>query len=220
MDAIEFYKIKYSHRLFNFHQLMYSPKIIRDGIKFMDIQDANEIFDIIKASRENRIYLAQIADLKKQREEFINRFAIPRGLEKKEYKKILADTQTKIDDLKEKVRLMDPDDRIFVEMELDDYIDKKAKINKILELHEGYGELNIAKAKEYDIEQLIEFRGGFAKRCPNHSPDKDQDTPSLYHKNNTNFCYCFVCNQKFDSIDIFQKLNGVDFNTAVRSLSK
>ncbi len=113
------------------------------------------------------------------------------------------------------MRRLGPDDNMLADIEREDYVIKKAKINKILKLHDKFGTMSIKKAKEYPIEQLIEFNsGGFAK-CPNHS-DK---TPSLKWYPKRNKAHCFSCSGDFDSIDIYQKIYNVDFNEAVKKLS-
>lgn len=149
------------------------------------------------------------------------RFDIPKGLDKKEYQKLDKQIKDKATEILNQLRsTRGEENRIFLEINLEDYNQMRVKIKKIIQyLGTDKKELNIAKAKLFSIEQLIEFRGDFAKRCPNHSPDKDQSTPSLKYYRDTNTCYCFVCNQKFDAIDIYQKLNNVSLLEAVKALS-
>lgn len=144
-----------------------------------------------------------------------NRFNIPQGLTKKELKVLLKETQDKINDCLKRMRELGPDNNILADIEREDYVLKKAKINKILKLHDNFGTQSISKAKEYPIEQLIEFNNaGFAK-CIDH----DERTPSLKFYPRRNKAHCFSCSGDFDSIDIYQKLNNVDFSTAVKALS-
>jgi hypothetical protein len=70
----------------------------------------------------------------------------------------------------------------------------------------------IARAKEYPIENLISVnRMGFAL-CPFHG-DKN---PSLYTKNN--FYHCFSCKEHGDVIDYVMKINNKTFMEAVKLL--
>jgi hypothetical protein len=78
----------------------------------------------------------------------------------------------------------------------------------------GFGDAEIARAKEYPIDELIEFRNKNA-RCPFHNDSH----ASLYYYQKNNNAYCFgACGRSFDSIDIYQMLNGVDFISAVKAL--
>jgi len=69
----------------------------------------------------------------------------------------------------------------------------------------------IERAKYYPIEDLIEARLGMAL-CIFH----EDHSPSMYVKNN--FAHCFSCGKTADTIDVYKKLHGVDFITAVRAL--
>lgn len=211
---LQFYKIKDFSLPHNFLE-MYTPKIIREGIRFLGIEDANEIFNILKSCKDNRNYLAQVADINKKRAEFLNRFAIPRGLDKKQYQEILKETQKRIDDIQERERHLDFDEKFFLSMEREDYIAKKLKIKKILEMHEGYGTGNLEKAKEFPIEQLLEFKGGFCN-CPFHGPEKT-NSAKLYKERNK--IHCFGCGIDADSLDVYMKINNVSLSEAIKKLS-
>ncbi len=69
----------------------------------------------------------------------------------------------------------------------------------------------IEQAKRYPICQLIKCRKNMAL-CINH----DERRPSMSVKNNK--AHCFSCGWSGDSIDVYMKINGADFKTAVRSL--
>lgn len=146
-----------------------------------------------------------------------NRFAIPKGLTKKELKELLKNTQTKIDECLIRMRAIGPGDNILADIEREDYVDKKKRIKKILELHNDFGtEVNITKAKSYPIENLLEFNSGGFVSCPFHGPEK---TPSAKWYPQRNKIHCFGCSIDADSIDVYQQINNVDFLTAVKALS-
>lgn len=186
----------------------------KKGIEDLGIIDANEIFDIINSSEISRTYMAQLADEEKRRQEFINRFVIPRGLKKKEYEALKKETQKRIDELQQRER---DGGSMLITLEREDYIAKKLKLKKILDFYKspkGKEVLDIEKAKSFPIEQLLEFKGGFTK-CPFH---EDKNPSAKYYKK-TNRIHCFVCNQGHDAIDIYQKINNVNFNEAVKRLT-
>jgi hypothetical protein len=69
----------------------------------------------------------------------------------------------------------------------------------------------IARAKEYPIEDIIEVKRKFAK-CISH----DERTPSMSIKNNR--AYCFGCNWKGSSIDVYMKVHDCSFVEAVTNM--
>lgn len=72
---------------------------------------------------------------------------------------------------------------------------------------------DIARAKEYPIENLVEVNSaGFAK-CINHNDEH----PSMYCKGN--FAYCFSCGYTADPIKLAMDINGWSFIETVRRLS-
>jgi len=71
---------------------------------------------------------------------------------------------------------------------------------------------DIAEAKEYPIENLINVDSKGFGLCPFHEDKK----PSFYTKNN--YGYCFSCHESADVIKIYQRINRCDFVTAVKSL--
>jgi len=74
---------------------------------------------------------------------------------------------------------------------------------------------DIDRAKEYPIDQLIDFVGGFAP-CIFHN----EKTGSMKFYPSTNSTYCFGCHKAADAITIYRTLNNCDFRTAVRNLLK
>lgn len=72
---------------------------------------------------------------------------------------------------------------------------------------------DIARAKDYPVDQLITFTKG--KALAFCHPDK---TPSLSHNRAKNFCHCFVCNKTFNAIDILIYRDNMPFIQAVKSL--
>ena len=80
----------------------------------------------------------------------------------------------------------------------------------------GISDIDIARAKEFPITDLISFKGKTAI-CPFHN----EDHSSLYYYADKNICHCFgACSKSFDSIDVYMGLNpGVDFISAVKFLA-
>jgi len=70
----------------------------------------------------------------------------------------------------------------------------------------------IERAREYPLDAIIEVnRRGYAL-CVAH-PDKN---PSMWTKGN--YAHCFSCGYTGDPIDVWMKVNGVDFKTAVKGM--
>lgn len=192
---------------------MYTTKILKDGIEFLGINDREIIQSIFKSNYENRFWLLEQEIKKQNKELYNNRFKIPKGLKKKEYNILLKQTQNKIDEYKDIVRKNPA--RVMSQLELEDYIEKKKQLKLIIELYsKPKGEINIDKAKQYPIDQLLEFKGGFT-RCIFH----EEKTGSMKYYKDKNRVHCFSCNQGWDAIDIYQKLNNVEFTEAVKRLS-
>lgn len=73
---------------------------------------------------------------------------------------------------------------------------------------------DIAKAKAYPIEQLVEIRRK-TTRCLWH----DDNNPSMHYYEKTNTLYCFVCQKSADTIEVVCKLDDCSFVDAVRKLN-
>jgi hypothetical protein len=72
----------------------------------------------------------------------------------------------------------------------------------------------VEQARQVPIADLVEFnRAGFAL-CLWHT----EKTPSMKLLKD-NKVRCFSCNQTWDSIDVYRKINGKTFEEAVRELS-
>ena len=71
----------------------------------------------------------------------------------------------------------------------------------------------IERARQYPIENLIESKRGMA-RCISGS--HDDRNPSMDVRNN--FAYCYACGFRADAIEVYQKIHGVKFPEAVKSL--
>jgi hypothetical protein len=188
---------------------------IQEGIEYLGITNSYEIFAIGEACRENLEWIEH----KKRYEEWKNRFKVPRDLNKSELNKLLKETQATIDYLLQFNRKQNS--KIYINIIKDDWIEKKKLIKKRLDNLTKFGAknkeevgLNIEKAKQFPIEELLEFNKGGFTSCPYH-PER---TPSAKWYPQRNKIHCFSCNGDFDPIDIYQKLNNVSFNQAVRAL--
>ena len=74
--------------------------------------------------------------------------------------------------------------------------------------------LDVAKAKQFPISQLIQIRGNTAK-CIWHN----EKTGSLHYYPKTNTVHCFgACGESHDVIDVYMKLNNCTFREAVLKL--
>lgn len=81
-------------------------------------------------------------------------------------------------------------------------------------LKEDLGDITpgmIEQAKTYPLKALIESKGDMA-RCINH-PERN---PSMSIKRN--HAHCFACGWNGDAIDVYRKIHGCDFKTAVLAL--
>ena len=71
----------------------------------------------------------------------------------------------------------------------------------------------VAKAKEFPIDQLIDFTQHVAC-CIFHT----EDTPSMHYYSKDNHVHCFGCNKGGDAIDVYMELNNTNFLDSVRIL--
>lgn len=75
--------------------------------------------------------------------------------------------------------------------------------------------VNIDKAKQFPITEMISFNNaGFAK-CIWHN----EKSASLKYYPKTNTVHCFGCHESGDSIKVYRQLNGSSFTEAVKKLS-
>jgi len=93
--------------------------------------------------------------------------------------------------------------------------EQKIKRNSFFLSNKPKGNLNVERAKEFPIDELIEFRKNIGKClwCD------DCDGDDLYYYRKTNRVYCFACNKSADSIDVCMKLTGFSFVDAVKKLT-
>lgn len=78
----------------------------------------------------------------------------------------------------------------------------------------GVTPMEIARAKDHPITNLVEFKRGVAC-CFAHN----EKTPSLHYYPKNNTCHCFgACGKSFDAIDVYRHLYKCSFVEAVRNL--
>ena len=77
----------------------------------------------------------------------------------------------------------------------------------------GVTPLEIVRAKEYDVRNLIDFKH-YNACCIFHT----EDTPSLHYYEQSNSVHCFGCGKSADAIDVYRQLNNCSFVEAVRKL--
>lgn len=95
----------------------------------------------------------------------------------------------------------------------DSYIKENSKIKKEYKPDENITD-DIARAKQYPIENLLDFKHKKTK-CLWHN----DSNPSLTLFKDTNTCYCFACNKVADSIEVVRKQMNVSFKDAVKWLN-
>ena len=131
----------------------------------------------------------------------------------------------RIKDLLEQMTLWDK----YVDGEINDtpYSDFWGCFDEIIALKNSLKKVRLLKedhitdemkeiAKEYPINQLIEFQNGVAL-CFNHS----EKTPSLHYYAKNNRAHCFGgCDLSFDPIDVLIIRDGFTFKEAVKELNR
>lgn len=207
---------------------MYTKDNIQQGVEWLGITNCYEIFAIEEACRIN------LEERRKDgwgystpeqlmiAERWKSRFKIPHELDIKQLNKLLKETQEEINNLLEFIRKNRIEHSQLQDLERADYVEKKIQIKKKIEALKKFGArnkeevgLNIAKAKQYPIENLLEFDSGGFTRCPYHN----EKTGSMKWYPERNKVHCFGGCGDFDSIDVYQKLNNVSFNEAVKALT-
>jgi hypothetical protein len=72
----------------------------------------------------------------------------------------------------------------------------------------------IERAREYPVENLVEFVRGKAKAWCH-----DDRNPSMFHGTRNNIVVCPVCDKKFGPIDVLVTRDGMTFRDAVLTLA-
>ena len=198
---------------------MLSITQIKEGLNYLGITERGTILDILNARDENYIWEEEQKEIARTKEGYEDRFKVPQGGTQKFYTILNKETTGIVNDLKQFVR-QNPQS-LFIPSELSGYIEKNKTIKSVLKFHGKFGNNkgNLEKAKLYPINKIIELRGGFAKRCIWHSPDKDQITPSLKYYPKSNTVYCFSCAEKHDVLDVAMKMYNLTLPEAINKLS-
>lgn len=76
-------------------------------------------------------------------------------------------------------------------------------------------EMDIIRAKEFPVNELVKFNSQKFARCIWHS----DNTPSMKYYPKTNSVHCFSCSKSGDSIAMAQQLFGENFINAVKRLA-
>ncbi len=79
---------------------------------------------------------------------------------------------------------------------------------------DGITDEMIQLARDYPIENLIEFQNG--KALAFCHADK---SPSLMMDRKRNRCHCFCCDKDFNALDVLLERDGYDFVAAVKQLA-
>lgn len=86
-----------------------------------------------------------------------------------------------------------------------------------LPIRKGTGQINdamIMRAREYPVENLIEFDGMNKAECIFGS----HENAKMSKPRDKNFVKCFACDKSADSIEVYKIIKGCDFKTAVKNL--
>tara|TARA_B110000503_G_C7048999_1_gene371476 strand:- start:210 stop:773 length:564 start_codon:yes stop_codon:yes gene_type:complete len=147
------------------------------------------------------------------------RYEIPNGLTKKELRSLQKEANEETKKWLQMWRNSNSSiTREFCELVRQDWETKSNKLKQLLSFNTEVkdNKQSIEKAKQYPIENLVKFNSyGFAK-CIFHGPEK---TASMKFNKKSNRIHCFSCSADEDAIGVYMKINSVDFNTAVKSLS-
>jgi DNA primase len=182
-----------------------------------------ELFDITKEEidktlRHNKFWEIFERERKRENEErkkaYDNRFKIPIGKTKKEYKELFRATTDTIQELDDKWKK--DNDNLWLDEEINHYVEKRKKLKLVIETPDSQNFGNeIVRAKAYPIENIIEFnRAGFA-RCINHQ----EKTESLKWYPKQNKAHCFgACCKSFDSIDAYMIIHKCSLSVALKNL--
>ena len=81
------------------------------------------------------------------------------------------------------------------------------------EFDDDFTQDQIQQAREYPIDQLIDFRKGRA-----YAWCHDDRNPSLTHNRKHNRAHCFACAKSFNPIDVLMNRDGRRFDEAVKEL--
>lgn len=74
----------------------------------------------------------------------------------------------------------------------------------------------LLRAKSYPMTKLMDFDRQNKAHCPFHN----ESTPSAHYYKKTNTAYCFGCDKKFDSIDLYQDLHHCSMKEAIKALNE
>jgi len=92
---------------------------------------------------------------------------------------------------------------------------KKAIENKDRAVRKIESNDKLERARAYPVENIIDFKEQGKAICPFHA----ENTPSLFHNQDTNTAYCFGgCGKLYDSIAIYMKVHNCDFKTAINQM--
>lgn len=80
-------------------------------------------------------------------------------------------------------------------------------------VQKGVSQSDIERARQYPIDNFIDFKHKVAP-CIWHN----EKTGSLHYYKKTNTVYCFGCGKSADVIDVYMKIHGCNFLTAVKAL--
>lgn len=197
---------------------MRTTENINKGIELLGVDDiislSNIGISICQMAVDNCENLLFSIDLEK----YNNRYKIPTGLTKKQYQTYKRFIQRKINYLLDLCRI-NPEYKFLWEDDLEKYIDIKKKVVMILNSKakdKGNVVTDIKKAKQFPVENILKFNNAGFAICPFH----DEKTPSLKLYRKTNSVYCFGgCQRHYDSVDLYQKIYGVNFLESIKKLS-
>jgi len=185
---------------------MYSKDNITKGKELLGLTNNELIWDIIIPNIDNFLYFHE-------QKQYRERFNVSRELSKKQLKEKIKEINKFIDYYRDLIRQTDGG---FGQEQLDQYIKLKERLNLPKKL--GDNKADIKKAREFPINQLLQFKKNGFTDCVFHSTGK-QNTPSLHLDKRRNKAHCFSCGKDVDSIDIYMQLYKVSLTEAIKKLS-
>ncbi len=177
--------------------------------------NSKETIDLSDITKELSVEWIEVSNVN-----FEDRLKVPIGLKKKEYESLLKETQKSIDLYVKLMRGANENLKALYDSFREDYVERKRKINNNLDFlkkDEVGSLLDIQRAKQYPIEELLDFSGGGFTKCLWHDQTVHK---SLHLHKKINKVKCFSCGVSKDVIDVYQQLSGATLKEAINYLSR
>lgn len=162
-----------------------------------------EILEQLKIYPEAKEYLQDQLKENKQKIQYLEEYS--KHIDDYIYRKVNKESEWFWRDIIEELEINIPKQRSNIIIKRNTFIlENKSKDFKY----------SIEKAKQYPIDQLLEFNYQGKAKCLWHN----EKTASLHYYGKTNTVKCFGCGEFADSIKVYQKLKGCTFNQSLKAL--